>query len=239
LYFFQPTKVDLTNWLIASENHSDLEKQLLEKYNLELEKWLVWDAKYNSSVSVWQWFISYRLPYPLFPKSFVNRDLPISEWIQNVNTPFISAIKENDKNWSYEVKNLLTTSDYGILRDSINNISPDSFKNITENDLEKLDIAKLIIDWNSKLAFIPSTYMFTLWGQQALIENLGFVSNLTDFIWWDSRLINIRSKTLEYETFVWEKDSKNMIRWFNVFALPIIIVLIWIIIAFIRNRKRA
>lgn len=239
LYFFQPTKVDLERGLMASENHSTLEKQLLEKYNLELENWLAADAKYNSQVSVWQWFITYRLPYPLFPKDFVNPDLPISEWIENVNTPFISALKEWTWTWSYDKKDLLTTSKYGFIRDSINNISPDSFKNITENDLEKLDLAKLIIDWDTKLAFIPSTYMFTLWWQQSLINNLKFVSNLTDYIWGDSRLINIRSKTLDYNSFVAEKGDKNFIKWFNIFALPIIIFLTWIIIAFIRNRKRA
>jgi len=239
LYFFQPTKVDVTNWLSASENHSDLEKQLLSKYNLELEKWLAADAKYNSQVSVWQWFITYRLPYPLFPKDFVNPDLPISEWIENIDTPFISAINDKDKKWYYDEKNLLTTSKYGFIKDTINNISPDNFKNIKKSDFKKLDLAKLIIDWNNKIAFIPSTYMFTLWWQQSLIQNLAFVSNLTDYIWGDSRLINIRSKTLNYDNFVAEKGDKNIIRWFNIFVLPIIIFLIWIIIAFIRNRKRS
>ena len=239
LYFFQPTKVDLERGLMASENSSNLQKDLLEKYNLELEKWLAWDAKYNSSVSVWQWFISFRLPYPLFPKSFVNPELPISEWIQNISTPFVSAIKEWSWTWTYDIKDLLISSEYWFLHDSIYNIDPQNLKDITIDQLEKLSLAKLVVDWNSKLAFIPNTYMFTVWWQQSLIENLSFVSNLTDYLWWDSRLINIRSKTLEYETFVAEKDSKNMIRWFNVFVLPIIIVLTGIIIAFIRNRKRA
>jgi len=74
LYFFQPTKVDFTNWLLASKNQWDLSKQLLEKFNLKLWDWIVWDAKYNSQVSVSQWYMSFRLPYPFFPKTFINKD---------------------------------------------------------------------------------------------------------------------------------------------------------------------
>lgn len=239
LYFFQPTKVDLEWWLTASENNSEFQKELLEKYNLELEKWLAADVKYNSTVSVWQWFISYRLPYPLFPKSFVNPELPINEWIQNINTPFISAIKNWTWSWNYNEKDLLISSEYWFLHNSLYNINPQDLKEIKKDELKKLSLAKLVIDWNSKIAFIPNTYMFTMWWQQSLIENLAFVSNLTDYLWWDSRLINIRSKTLEYQTFVAEKDLKNIIRWLNIFALPIILFLTGIIIAFIRNRKRS
>lgn len=239
LYFFQPTKVNLELWLTAFENNSELQNKLLKKYNLELEKWLAADAKYNSTISISQWFISYMLPYPLFPKSFINPELPINEWIQNVNTPFISAFKNSKWNSNYDEKDLLTTSEYWFLHNSIYNINPRDLKELKKDELKKLILAKLIIDWNSKIAFIPNTYMFSIWWQQSLIENLAFISNLTDYLWWDSRLISIRSKNLEYQTFAAEKDIKNIIRWLNIFALPIILFLIWIIIAFIRNKKRA
>jgi hypothetical protein len=183
LYFFQPNKVEVENWLLASNNESDLQKQLLEKYNLELEKWFAADAQYNSSVSVWQWFITYRLPYPLFVQSFVNTDLPISEWVKNINMPFVSAIKEGNWTWAYDTKDLLLTSEYWFINDSINNIDPQNLKEINEDDLEKLSLAKLIIDWNSKIAFIPNVYLFTLWWQESLIQNLTFVSNLADYLW--------------------------------------------------------
>ena len=237
LYFFQPTKVDLQAGLSASKNRWELSKELLSKYNLALKDWVVWDAKFNSTVNVSQWFMSFRLPYPLFPKSFVNEDLPISEWITNIDTPFISEL---DYTWTWTmVKDLLTTSEYWFNYTNLYKVWPSELDTIKEWDLKKISLAKFVDNWTSKVAFIPNTYMFTMWGQQALLSNLQFVSNLTDYLGWDSRLIWIRWKTVNYETFVAKKEDKNFIRWLNIYFLPILLLIIWLIIAFVRNRRRA
>ena len=236
IYFFQPTKVDLQNWLTASKNRWELSANLLEKFNLKLKDWIVWDAKYNSRVSVSQWFMNYMLPYPFFPKTFINKDLPIWEWITNVDAPFISWIESNS--WSL-AKDLLTTSKYWFEYNKLFQISPNDLKNISKSDLAKISLAKFIAKWNTKIAFIPSSYMFTMWSQMSLIQNLWFLSNITDYLWWNSSLINIRWKTINYETFVIEKDKKSFIRWLNIFFLPILLLIIWLSIAFVRNRKRA
>jgi hypothetical protein len=237
LYFFQPTKVDFTNWLFASKNQWNLSKQLLEKFNLQLWDWIVWDAKYNSQVSVSQWYMNFRLPYPFFPKTFINKDLPISEWLSNVNTPFISELISN---WTWVIdKNLLSTSEFWFNYNNLYKINPNELDDIKETDLKEISLAKFIDNWVSKIAFIPNTYMFTMWWQDALISNLKFVSNLTDYLGWDSRLIWIRWKTIEYETFISEKSDKSFIKWLNIFVLPILLLIIWLVIAFIRNRKRS
>jgi len=237
LYFFQPTKVSLTNWLFASKNQWELSKQLLSKFNLSLKSGIVWDAKYNSLVSVNQWFMTFNLPYPFFPKTFINKDLPISQGIKNVNSPFISGLVSN---WTWSIiKDLLLTSKYWFNYDKLYKINPNDINNIKQSSLEKISLAKFVNNWDYKIAFIPNTYMFTMWWEQSLLSNLKFVSNLTDYLWWDSRLIWIRWKTLSYESFVAKKSDKSYIRWLNIFAIPIILLIIWLSIAFIRNRKRS
>jgi len=236
LYFFQPTKVSLTNGLLASKNQWKLSKQLLSKFNLSIKDWIVWDFKYNSMVNVSQWFMNFSLPYPFFPKTFVNKKLPISQWINNINTPFISWLAYN---WTWsKIKDLLSTSKYGFNYNKLYKINPSNLDKVSESNLSKISLAKFIDNWNFKIAFIPDTYMFTMWWEKALMSNLKFVSNLVDYLWWDSRLIDIRWKSISYENFVAKKWDKFFIRWLNIFALPIILLIIWLSIAFIRNRKR-
>jgi hypothetical protein len=117
-------------------------------------------------------------------------------------------------------------------------INPDDLKNIKKDDLWKISIAKFVNNFNQKIAFIPSTYMFTMWWQWTLLQNFQFLSNLVDYLGWDSRLINIRWKSINFETFVAEKSEKSFIRIFNIFVIPLILLIIWLVIAFIRNRKR-
>jgi len=231
VYFFQDSKVDTENWLSFSKNSSELEKNILKKFNLKIW-WLVWDAKYNSAISFNQWNLTYRLPYPLFPKVFLNKELPISEWNSEITTPFISNIISNT--WT----DLISTSQFWFLNKS-KSILPDDLNKITKSDLQTISLAKIIKNWNSQIALIPDTYLLTMWWQKSLLDNLKFISNLVDYIWWDQRLISIRSKSLNYNSFVTEKKTKDFIRALNIFVLPFILLFLWIAIAFFRNKKRS
>ena len=236
LYFFQPVKVDAEEWLVANKNEWELSKILLSNFDLKLKEWLVWDLKYNSSINISQWYMSFRTPYPLFPKVFINKDLPISEWVSNIDLPFVSSLENT---WSWNIQNLISTSKFGFENNDLSKMLPDDLNNITEKDLKEIILSKLVIKDNTKIAFIPNTYLFTLLWQQTLINNFKFVSNLADYLWWDSRLINIRWKSINYEKFIADNDKKDFIKWLNIFVLPLIILIIWIVVAIIRNRKRS
>ena len=234
VYFFQPVQVDLKNGLKATAHTSDLAKAVLDQFHLTITPGLAGDAKNNSSVNFNQGNTTYIVPYPLFIKSAINPDLAISEGITAVNTPFISSIEG-----ASDAKDLITTSEFGFIQKDITAISPDSFKNISQSDLKKISLAKIITNSTSKTALIPNTYMWTLIGADMMTDNTKFLSNLVDFLGGDQRLIGIRSKTLTYQTFTTDTFKDNLIRGINIYTLPLLILLTGLGIAFFRNRKRA
>ncbi len=238
LLFWQPYSVDLTKWLYAKRISSKMDGLLKERFNLSIWTTLLWDTRYNSSLSFKQWFISYTLPYPYFIKSFIQKDLPISHWVENVSLPFSTELKW----WTggYKIKDILKTSEYAFEENDINNLSPDKKLSTSRYDLKEFTVWKVFIKDDFSLVAIPSMHILDMVQWSDLRNNIFFVSNLIDWLWWDKRLIEIRAKNLNYSIFNVDNSQKNWIKALNIYVVPIMFVLIWIWInLFIWHKRKS
>jgi hypothetical protein len=80
--------------------------------------------------------------------------------------------------------------------------------------------------------------MFTLVSEQMLPSNIGFVADLIDHMSGDQRLLGIRGKTLQYQSFTQDTFKNSLIRGINVYTIPVLILITGIVIAGVRNRRR-
>ena len=236
LMFWQPMSVDLNKSMWSEKNIWKLDELLKEKFDLSISEWIIWDTRYNSSINFRQWFISYTLPYPYFVKSFTQNELPISQWVENVTLPFIAAL--NSKTTNYKIEDILTTSKYGFEDKDISNLSPEKRLNINSSDLKEFSVWKTFIKDNFSLTAIPSIHLFDMVQGPELRDNILFTLNLIDWLWWDKRLIEIRSKNVNFAIFNASNEQKNWIKTLNIYVLPILLVVLWIWINLIASSRR-
>ena len=236
ILFWQPFEVDLSKSASAIREPWKLENILKDKFDLWLSKWIIWDKKYNSSINFRQWFISYTLPYPYFVKAFTPKDLPINQWVENVSLPFIPSLESwtND----YKIENILKTSSYAFEDNDINNLSPNKRLNISSWDIKEFVIWKTFIKWDFSFTAIPSIHLFDMVQWNDMRNNILFTSNLIDWLWWDKRLIEIRSKNINFSIFDASNEQKKWIKAINIYVVPIFLVLLWIWISLFIWSKR-
>lgn len=232
----KPFSVNPESWLVATRNVTKMEDFLKSSFGTEFWNGIVWDVKDNSQITFRQWFMTYMIPYPYFIKSSVNQDLPIWEGVNSIVLPFATNLKISSN--KYKVEKILTTSDSAFIQTNLNALWPDDKSSIDTNNLHKEDIWATLSKDDFSFTIIPWANMidFIKWEQNN--SNLAFMSNIVDWLGWDKRLIKIRAKQIENTTFKAEESIKNIIKAINIWILPFILVITWIITSLVISSRR-
>ena len=236
IVFWQPYLVDLSKSMWAEKKTWKMEEILRDKFNTEISQWIIWDTRYNSPINFRQWFVSYTLPYPYFIKSLTDPEIPVSQWVEAVSLPFSPALISEA--WNYKIENILKTSENAFEDSDISDLSPNKRLNINNWDLKEFTVWKTYIKWDFSFTAIPSIHLFDMVSWADLRNNVLFASNLIDWLWWDKRLIEIRSKNTNFSIFDANLDQKNIIKSINIYIIPILLVLFWIWINLFAWSKR-
>ena len=251
--------IDVENGLSANVNVTGIEK-LFEKYGVTVNNNLVLDKKSGTITFRQGNFpipVSLRYPYwPMITKEDFSVDyLPVSglrelvfPWISSLkidesklaNAEFLSILSTSKNSWAisenFDLNPSSSMNTSGVkeartvavfINGKLNNAYPSE-----ENPIEVKD-SKLIVLGDSE--FIVDNFL------QSNPDNLKLFQNLVDSISLDDDLIKIRAKNISIAPLndgEEIKDStRNMIRYFNIFGVTIIVLLFGIGRYFIRKKS--
>lgn len=236
---------DLQQGLLSNTTDVGLKSWLAQK-GLEIRDNFVIDAN-CASVNVQQrqgfFTINSQVEFPYFPIISSFEEHPVTSGIESIVLPFVSNLSFNSSDTTYSQVPLLYSSENSGL------VKPPTYIDIqkkwTESDFRAGPqlLGAGLNDGNSKIVLIANG-SFCVNGegqrqQQQNEDNINLASNSIDWIADDTGLIELRTRGITSRPLDQvEEGTKALIKYGNVFA-PILLILIY---AFIRkqqnNRKR-
>ncbi len=222
------TDIGIINWLSAK--------------GMDLNPQFVIDAQ-CASVNVQQrqgfFTINSQVEFPYFPNINSFSDHPITKGVESVMLPFASPITFNSRDTSWTQTPIMSSSEKS------GTVTPPSYIDIQKkwtdgNFLSGSQILAAGLDNGlSKIVAITNGSFFVNGEgqrpQQQSEDNVNLAANSIDWIADDTGLINLRTKGITSRPLDTVEDStKTMLKYGNVFA-PILLLLIY---AFIRKQRR-
>ncbi|OGJ49553.1 hypothetical protein A2335_02105 [Candidatus Peregrinibacteria bacterium RIFOXYB2_FULL_32_7] len=164
--------------------------EFLQNYGVTINSDLIYD-QYHESASFSQGFMTFFLPYPLFPK-LINENFDQNNQIVNtlksVVTPWASSLSIEPKEGVTISKLLQTSKKADHLLENLN-LNPQ--QQFTINTAQQFTIATLI---NENLLVVADSDFISDGFLQQFSQNLNFILNAVDYLTLDPDLIAIRSK---------------------------------------------
>lgn len=237
---------------------------LLDHYGIKLNNNLVLDQS-RAMAPFSSGFITFSVPYPFWPKIVANgfnSDNVMVSKLESLVLPWTSSLTLQDSSEGREIISLVMSGTKSWLQNDNFNLDPNvryDFDTIamkehtlsgfisgdlnsyfTEKQKPELDDmgsfirstnnGRVIVVGNSK--FIEDVFLRTYPG------NLLFAQNIIDGLTQDSDLINIRSRGVTDRPIKELSDSqKNFWKYFNIFAMAIIVILYGIIRSILRRKS--
>jgi ABC-type uncharacterized transport system involved in gliding motility auxiliary subunit len=239
--------------LIAYANNTNI-GDLTQKYGIKLNKDLVGDI-YSGTVSFNQGFMSFTTTYPMWPKvikSGFDKDNPAVSRLEGVVLPWTSSLEITKDNLdpSDKVSYLAQSSNQSWRQSDNFNIDPQGATNVGSGARKSYNLAvyvsgkinsaygkgstnsgRIVVVGNGN--FMRDNFI------NSSPDNLLFFQNLVDLASLQSDLINIRSKAITERPLKDVSEStKNVIRYFNIFGLTIIVVSFGLFRYFSRKRNK-
>jgi gliding-associated putative ABC transporter substrate-binding component GldG len=245
--------VNVGQGLTASASDTNI-GDLTQKYGIQLNKDLVADV-YSGTVSFNQGFMSFTTSYPMWPKviqSGFDKDNPAVSRLGGVVLPWASSldiIKDN-LDQSDKVSYLAKSSDRSWRQTKDFNIDPQGATDTGADTRKSYNLAIYISGKinsaygkgstdNGRIVVVGNGNFMRDSFISSSPDNALFFQNLVDLASLQSDLINIRSKAITERPLKDVSEStKNMIRYFNIFGLTIIVVSFGLFRYFSRKRNK-
>jgi len=250
--------VTVEKGLLANKNNTGLDS-LLEKYGVKVNQNLVADVR-NGMASFSQGFVTFSTSYPFWPKitnEGFNKENSAVANLENVILPWASTIdiikeKFDEKNIVTDL--VFTTDKAWQVKDNFN-INPQSLP-VSQGEQKRYNLAVAVSgkfnnaypDKNEETSSSFSGRLIVV-GDSDFIhdgflrntpDNLTFFQNLVDSLSFDEDLINIRSKGISSRPIKegLSDGARAAVRYLNVFALTVIVILFGMIRYYLRRRSR-
>lgn len=242
--------VKVDQGLLANKNDLGLNK-ILESYGVKLNENLVLDAN-NGLASFNQGFVTFTTNYPFWPKvikSGFDQNNPVIARLESLVLPWASTIDVSlDKTKDIAVSYLALTSDKAMAVADNFKLEPQA--QISNGIRGKFNLA-VALSGKFKSPFNQTSSKaghLILVGDSDFIrdnflrnypDNLMFFQNVIDSLSLGSDLISIRAKGVTERPLKEVSESAKMfLRYVNIFALTIIVVLFGLIRYFLRRKTR-
>lgn len=205
--------------------------EFLAEYGVSVNTDLIYD-KYHENASFSQGFMSFLLPYPLFPK-LINANFDqsnqITSTLTSVVTPWVSSLNIETKE-NIKVEKLLNSSEFADHLVESFNLDPQ--QKFVLNDPKQFNIGVLI---NDNLIVVSDSDFISDNFLKSYQQNLSFILNSVDYLTLDPDLIAIRSKSFEDNPVKPIQDNFNVvIKFIGILLSPIVLT----IYGLLRMKKR-
>jgi gliding-associated putative ABC transporter substrate-binding component GldG len=243
--------VDTENGLIASPNKTNL-NDLLKNYGVEVKNNLVLDEN-AGQVAFSSGFMTFRKEYPLWPKVVeenFNPDEPAVASLESLVFPWASEIEISEERDEVDISYLAKTSEDSWTQESSFRLTPDiDFQpsaNIGQRNLAvkvsgtiksaydngQTEQGKIALVGDSD--FIKEQFL----GQVENSGGLVFFQNIVGDLSLEDNLISMRSQRIsERPLMELSGDQKQLIKYANILALPIVVVIVGMLRYYLRKRS--
>jgi gliding-associated putative ABC transporter substrate-binding component GldG len=244
--------------LLANKNNTGLDS-LLEKYGVKVNQNLVADVR-NGMASFTQGFVTFSTSYPFWPKitnEGFNKENSAVANLENVILPWTSTIDIMEEKFGEEsaITNLVFTTDKAWQVKDNFNISPQSLP-VSQGEQKQYNLAVAVSgkfnnaypdeneetnsSFSSRLIVVGDSDFIHDGFLRNTPDNLTFFQNLVDSLSFDEDLISIRSKGASSRPIKegLSDGTRVVIRYLNVFALTVIVILFGMVRYYLRRRSR-